>query len=370
VLVVVAAMLLVATKKESYADILTFLFFTGRASVRKNAPLLGASCHEIYSSGMASASAAAGATGNAAASSTAAPAAMSDDDAKSVDVVDFDDLDDIFADMETTLQQEHASVAADSRQRRTAVRRKARLSTMPQSSPRGSPSAAVVDPGGAPTAGIAAGTGRGGAQKAMPAKRPHNRPPPRATAESTGHVSFTPLALTGGQAASAQHPIRGGHASSKHTVGAMGLVWSGVCPTGDKSGLRLTPQHVACNGDGGVLVGSGFGAGAAANAGAVSGAPMELLPGTDVPVTASVVPSYSHVPPHGPSCRFASFAALHRAAHERVASDMAASLGMASDLMAVRFPPVPSPSEQPAGSLAPLSLRLIHFHDAPAPSGP
>jgi len=35
--VVVAAMLLVATKEERYADILTSLAFTGRASVRKNA---------------------------------------------------------------------------------------------------------------------------------------------------------------------------------------------------------------------------------------------------------------------------------------------------------------------------------------------
>lgn len=52
--VVVAAMLLLATKEERYSSILSDLAFTGRAAVRKSAPLSSASRNEFYSASVLS----------------------------------------------------------------------------------------------------------------------------------------------------------------------------------------------------------------------------------------------------------------------------------------------------------------------------
>jgi len=176
--VVVASMLLLCTKEDRFAGVLSELASVGRVDINKAAPLHQASRHEFSSSGLASASTSLQAAPSRHVSppdpSAAAAAALHDRDAVN--------MNDKYADMEVALHNEDVSVAALNRADR--MRRMRASQTVPSVAAR---SAAIGVPLDSGDAVVLADATRSSAPS-LPLSTSQN-PPPGLAAPSASQIS-------------------------------------------------------------------------------------------------------------------------------------------------------------------------------------
>ena len=157
--VVIAALLLVATKEERFIEILSCLAFAGRAVVNKVGPLTSAFRHEFFSDGLTTATPP-GSQQAASSSTLQGPGAPASSAAalRSPHAVD---LNERYADMDVALKKESVNEATLRRAERMIKNKgKGRRPSLTSGSPTGSVGGATVSAGSAATFGVGA-AGRG-----------------------------------------------------------------------------------------------------------------------------------------------------------------------------------------------------------------